>query len=88
MPRWKTGFLPLLDMLFNNDTSFYGDDCLVIHFFHYVSMQHMRTKGIKTQILASWNPAMGVDVARNVGYHQFYVRRKYWCGSIRRATGS
>jgi hypothetical protein len=57
-------FLPLLNRLYAEDISFYNDDRLIIHFLHYICMQHMRTKGIKAEGISAFQVLNGVDLSR------------------------
>lgn len=60
----ESRFLPLLDRLYAEDISFYDDDELVIHFLHYICMQHMRTKGVKAATISTLKALNGVDLSR------------------------
>jgi len=40
-------FIPILERLLKSDSAFYSEENTSILFFHFLSMQHMRTKNIK-----------------------------------------
>jgi hypothetical protein len=57
-------FLPLLNMIYQENISFYEDDDQVIDFFHFICMQHMRTKGIKERTISDLKEKNGLDLTR------------------------
>jgi Protein of unknown function (DUF4238) len=79
-------FVPLLQMIYREDISFYEDDHKVIDFFQFFCMQHMRTKGVKALTISSLKEKNGIDptriwdiispmLATNLGAN-FYLERK------------
>jgi hypothetical protein len=80
------GFVPLLQMIYHEDISFYEDDAKALNFCFFIAMQHMRTKGIKTRIISGLKEKNGIDLTRtwdiispmlatNIGA-DFYLERK------------
>lgn len=57
-------FLPLLNRLREGDTSFLANDADYVNFLHYLSTQHMRTKGTKTVSLEGIRRVTGHDLSR------------------------
>ncbi|MHC2435316.1 DUF4238 domain-containing protein [Bradyrhizobium sp. USDA 4451] len=57
-------FLPLLDMILAGDLSFYESDAQCITFLHFISMQTMRTKGVKERTIDRVKLHDGKDLTR------------------------
>ncbi len=92
-------FMPLLDMVYREDISFYDDDDRVINFLHFICMQHMRTKGIKAVTIASLKKKNGIDLtktwdiispmlATNLGAGLYLERKARKLILVRNTTGT
>lgn len=57
-------FLPLLDMILAGDLSFYERDAQCITFLRFISMQTMRTKGVKERTIDRVKLHDGKDLMR------------------------
>ena len=80
-------FLPLLDMILAGDLSFYEGDAQCITFLHFISMQTMRTKGVKERTIDRVKLHDGKDLTRiwdimsamfafNIGMSLFLERKQ------------
>jgi hypothetical protein len=69
----ENAFSPLLDDILNNDLSFYESDNRCIGFLHFISTQHMRTKGIKERSIERVKERGGQDLSRiwDIATHMF-----------------
>jgi hypothetical protein len=79
-------FRPLLDRVIAHDIGFYSDDKESILFLHFLSIQYMRTRGIKVGVIEINKEKLGLDLTRiwnllsymyavNIGA-SLYVERK------------
>jgi Protein of unknown function (DUF4238) len=80
-------FTPLLDRIHQGDISFYEDPAQAINFCFFIAMQHMRTKGIKTRVIAELREKDGIDLGRtwdiisamyalNMGSNLYFQRKQ------------
>jgi hypothetical protein len=61
--RVETGFLPLLKLLLNGDTSFYAVAETAGEFVRFISIQYLRTKNIREGMAETFNSSLK-DIAR------------------------
>src|ERR1700738_903587 len=78
----ENAFSPLLDDILNSDLSFYESVDRCIGFLHFISTQHMRTKGIKERSIERIRERGGQDLSRIWDIATSYVRVQHRNGPV------